>query len=99
MIIFVFLVITCFEIWSRGTSTIVLCSGAIVITIKYRSSVYCHVRCSETVSNSFEAFITLPEVKQIHSGVQNYSTAPIKLMKKLIIRSCYLMFIYTNNNN
>ena len=32
-------------------------------------------------------------MKQIHSGVQNYSTAPINLMKKLIIRSCYETFI------
>ena len=36
---------------------------------------------------------------QKHSGVQNYSTAPVQLMKKLIIRSCYEMFVYTTIKN
>ena len=56
------------------------------------------IRCSETVSNSFEDYIMLPEVKQLHSSVRNYSTAPIKLTKKLGIRSRYQMFVYTSNN-
>ena len=56
------------------------------------------IRCSETVSNSFEDYIMLPEVKQLHSSVPNYSTAPIKLTKKLGIRSRYEMFVYTSNN-
>ena len=50
------------------------------------------VWCSETVSNSFE-------VRQIHSGVQNHSTAPMKLMNKLGIRSRCELFVYTNNKN
>ena len=49
MIMFVFLVITCFEIWSRGTLTIVLCSGVIVITIKCRSSTSKIYSCKRTV--------------------------------------------------
>ena len=50
-------------------------------------------------SNSFEDYIMLPEVKQLHSSVRNYSTAPIKLTKKLGIRSRYEMFVYTSNKN
>ena len=57
------------------------------------------IRCLETVSNSFEDYIMLPEVKQLHSSVRNYSTAPIKLTKKLGIRSRYEMFVYTSNKN
>ena len=47
-----------------------------------------------------EDYIMLPEVKQLHSSVRNYSTAPIKLTKltKLEIRSRYEMFVYTRNN-
>ena len=61
---------------------------------------YCiHVRCSEKVSNSFDDYIMLPEVKQSHSGVQSYSTAPTNLMKKLIIMSFYEMFLYTNDKD
>ena len=41
----------------------------------------------------------LPEVKQLHSSVRNYSKAPIKLTKKLGIRSRYEMFVYTSNKD
>ena len=79
MIMFLFLVITCFEMWSRGTLTIVLFSGVIIITtiawIIYKQyvSLCTLIRCSQTVSNSFEDYIMLPEVKQLHSSVRNYS--------------------------
>ena len=83
--------------WSRGTLTIVLFSSLIITSIdrmdrlSYIRLILC-VWCSETVSNSFE-------VRQIHSGVQNHSTAPIKLMNKLEIRSRCELFVYTNNKN
>ena len=47
MIMFLFLAITCFEMWSRGTLTIVLFSGVIVITtiawIIYKQYVSVHL--------------------------------------------------------
>ena len=105
MIMFLFLVITCFEMWSRGTLTIALFSGVIIVTtiawIIYKQyvSLCTLIRSSETVSNSFEDYTMLPEVKLLHSSVRNYSTAPIKLTKKLGIRSRYEMFVYTSNKN
>ncbi|XP_068671255.1 uncharacterized protein [Montipora foliosa] len=47
----------------------------------------------------YDASARLPEVKQLHSRVRNYSTTPIKLTKNLGIRSGYEMFVYTSNKN
>ena len=105
MIMFLFLVITCFEMWSRGTLTIALFSGVIIVTTiawiiykQYVSSCTL-IRCSETVSNSFEDYTMLPEVKLLHSSVRNYSTAPIKLIKKLGIRSRYEMNLFESHRS
>ena len=66
--------------WSRRTLTIVHFSGFIVITTiahgsSTRYTVYMY-DVQKRLSNLVEdLFNMLPEVKQIHSGVQNYSTA------------------------